>query len=88
VYPHPPFKRGSEGLDPFAQKLADVFTSAANLAGVPAMSFPASLENGLPIGMQLLARSHGEELLFRACADVERVFPAPRPPRFAADGSR
>ncbi len=88
VYTHPPFKRGGAELDPFAQKLADIYTSAANLAGIPAMSFPAALAGGLPIGMQFLAPSFGEERLFTACADFERVFPAPRPPLFAADGGR
>ncbi len=47
VYPVPPFARGSVEADPFTQKLADVFTCAANLAGLPAMSFPAGVENGL-----------------------------------------
>ena len=52
VYPCAAFKSGDEGLDPFAQKLSDIFTSLANMGGLPALSFPVSVENGLPVGMQ------------------------------------
>ena len=82
VYPIPPFERGSKLVDPFTQKMADIFTSAANLAALPALAFPASVENGLPIGMQFLAPPFGEQSLFRACRAWERVFPCPEPPGF------
>jgi aspartyl-tRNA(Asn)/glutamyl-tRNA(Gln) amidotransferase subunit A len=84
VYPVPPFERGSADFDPFSQKLADIFTCAANLAGLPAMSFPAALESGLPIGMQFLAPPFAEELLFAACRQVEKAFPSPDAPGFPA----
>jgi len=84
VYPVPPFERGSAESDPFSQKLADIFTCAANLAGLPALSFPAAVESGLPIGMQLLAPPFAEELLFAACRQVEKAFPAPDAPGFPA----
>jgi aspartyl-tRNA(Asn)/glutamyl-tRNA(Gln) amidotransferase subunit A len=84
VYPVPPFERGSAESDPFSQKLADIFTCAANLAGLPAMSFPAAVESGLPIGMQFLAPPFAEDLLFAACRQVEKVFPAPDAPGFPA----
>jgi len=84
VYPVPPFERGSADFDPFSQKLADIFTCAANLAGLPAMSFPAALENGLPIGMQFLAPPFAEELLFAACRQLEKEFPSPDAPGFPA----
>ena len=84
VYPVPPFERGSAEFDPFSQKLADIFTCAANLAGLPAMSFPAAVESGLPIGMQFLAPPFAEELLFAACRQVEKAFPSPDAPGFPA----
>jgi aspartyl-tRNA(Asn)/glutamyl-tRNA(Gln) amidotransferase subunit A len=84
VYPVPPFERGSAESDPFSQKLADIFTCAANLAGLPAMSFPAAVESGLPIGMQFLAPPFAEELLFAACRQVEKAFPSPDAPGFPA----
>jgi aspartyl-tRNA(Asn)/glutamyl-tRNA(Gln) amidotransferase subunit A len=82
VYPVPPFERGSADSDPFSQKLADIFTCAANLAGLPALAFPAAVESGLPIGMQFLAPPFAEELLFAACRQVEKVFPPPDAPGF------
>lgn len=85
AYPCPPFKKGSEGLDPFAQKLSDIFTCSANLAGLPAMSFPASVEHGLPIGMQFLAPAFGEELLFKACERFESRFPSPDSPLYCVE---
>ena len=85
VYPIPPFARGSAEADAFSQKLADVFTCAANLAGLPAMSFPAGLENGLPIGMQLLAPPFSEGLLFTACRELETVYPSPDAPGYPAE---
>jgi aspartyl-tRNA(Asn)/glutamyl-tRNA(Gln) amidotransferase subunit A len=78
----PPFQRGSAEADPFTQKLADIFTCAANLAGIPALSFPAGLENGLPIGMQFLAPAFSEGLLFSACRQLERVAPPPDAPGY------
>jgi aspartyl-tRNA(Asn)/glutamyl-tRNA(Gln) amidotransferase subunit A len=84
VYPVPPFERASAEADPFSQKLADIFTCAANLAGLPAMAFPAAVEEGLPIGMQFLAPPFAEELLFAACRQVEKAFPCPDAPGFPA----
>jgi aspartyl-tRNA(Asn)/glutamyl-tRNA(Gln) amidotransferase subunit A len=84
VYPVPPFARGSAEADPFSQKLADIFTCAANLAGLPALSFPAGLESGLPIGMQFLGPAFSEGLLFSACRELEQSFPSPDAPGFPA----
>ncbi|MGA2762450.1 MAG: Asp-tRNA(Asn)/Glu-tRNA(Gln) amidotransferase subunit GatA [Spirochaetia bacterium] len=82
VYPVPPFERGGADFDPFSQKLADIFTCSANLAGLPAMSFPAGKENGLPIGMQFLAPAFAEGLLLEACRQMEKVFPSPDAPGY------
>jgi aspartyl-tRNA(Asn)/glutamyl-tRNA(Gln) amidotransferase subunit A len=85
VYPLPPFVRGSTEADPFTQKLADIFTCSANLAGLPALSFPAGVENGLPVGMQFLAPAFAEDRLFDACRELEKSFPSPDPPAFPAE---
>lgn len=82
VYPVPPFKSGSADADPFSQKLADIFTCSANLAGLPAMSFPASVRGGLPIGMQLIAPAFAEPRLFEACRAFGAVFGPKDPPGF------
>jgi aspartyl-tRNA(Asn)/glutamyl-tRNA(Gln) amidotransferase subunit A len=88
VYPVPPFAPGSAEADPFAQKLADVYTCSANLAGLPALAFPAALEAGLPIGMQLVAPPFAESRLFEACRALEGIFPSPDPPGFPRERSR
>jgi aspartyl-tRNA(Asn)/glutamyl-tRNA(Gln) amidotransferase subunit A len=80
VFPTQAFLRGQGGLDQFQQKLADRFTTAANLAGLPAFSFPAAVEDGLPVGMQFLAPAFGEARLFEIVRLYEERFPRPLPP--------
>lgn len=82
TFPTQAFGRGDKGMTPFQQKLADKFTCSANLAGIPALSFPSSVENGLPVGMQFLAPSFEEGRLFEAAKAYEKQFPAPKAPEF------
>ncbi|MFW2571699.1 amidase family protein, partial [Legionella sp. 29fVS95] len=56
------FKLG-EKTDPIQNYLADVFTVAVNLAGLPALSIPAGFSRGLPIGMQLIGNHFSEAQL-------------------------
>jgi aspartyl-tRNA(Asn)/glutamyl-tRNA(Gln) amidotransferase subunit A len=72
-------------MDAFTQKLSDIFTCSANLAGLPAMSFPAGVEGGLPVGLQFMAPAFAEELLFEACAIFEKHFPSPDSPLYDAE---
>jgi len=69
------FKLGERLQDPVQMYLADVFTVSANLAGIPAISVPCGLVEGLPAGLQLTGRQFGEATLFRAAAVYERVRP-------------
>ncbi len=57
------FALGDRISDPIQMYLGDVFTVSANLAGIPAISVPAGISNGLPIGMQLQAPVFSESLL-------------------------
>ncbi|MCW8443874.1 Asp-tRNA(Asn)/Glu-tRNA(Gln) amidotransferase subunit GatA [Fluoribacter gormanii] len=59
------FKLGEKVADPIQNYLADVFTVAANLAGLPAISIPAGFAEGLPIGMQLMGKHFGESRLLQ-----------------------
>ncbi len=62
--PTPPFKLGDHSSDPIAMYLGDIFTVQANLVGIPAISLPiTNTEDGLPIGMQLMAGKFEEEKL-------------------------
>ncbi len=64
-----------------------VFTAPFNITGQPAMSVPTSTSGDLPIGVQLVAATGREDLLFRVVAELEQVRPwAGRTPRwFFAD---
>jgi aspartyl-tRNA(Asn)/glutamyl-tRNA(Gln) amidotransferase subunit A len=79
VFPTQAFGRGEAGLSPFAQKAADIYTCSANLAGLPALAFPAALEEGLPVGVQLLGRSFSEGALFDIAEQYEKAHPFPHP---------
>ena len=52
--------------------LNDVFTVPANLAGLPGISVPAGLsDEGLPLGLQVLAPAFDEETMFRVAGVLE-----------------
>jgi aspartyl-tRNA(Asn)/glutamyl-tRNA(Gln) amidotransferase subunit A len=70
--PGPAFKIG-EKADPLEMKLADVCTLPVNMAGIPGISLPCGFLNGLPVGLQILARAYDEETLFRAATAYEQA---------------
>ena len=70
--PTPAFALGAKS-DPYEMYLSDVFTVTANLAGVPAMSLPAGLVDGLPIGVQLLAAHFEEARMIAVAYALERA---------------
>jgi aspartyl-tRNA(Asn)/glutamyl-tRNA(Gln) amidotransferase subunit A len=84
VFPTRAFGRGPSSLSPFAQKAADLYTCCANLAGLPAVSFPASVEGGLPVGVQLLGRAFSEGRLLTMVEAYEAVHPFPHPAGYKA----
>ncbi|MDP6660142.1 MAG: Asp-tRNA(Asn)/Glu-tRNA(Gln) amidotransferase subunit GatA [Alphaproteobacteria bacterium] len=87
--PSPAFAIGEKMDDPIAMYLNDVFTVPASLAGLPAASIPAGLSgDGLPLGLQLIARPFDEETMFRAARAVEdaAAFDA-EPTLMVGDGS-
>ena len=58
---------GEKFEDPLAMYLSDIYTVPINLSTVPAMSIPCGFSReGLPIGMQLIARPFNEQVLFQA----------------------
>lgn len=67
ITPTTAFKIGEYTLDPVSLYLADLFSVQANLAGVPAISIPSGKDQqGLPIGLQLIADNFQEEKLIAA----------------------
>ena len=60
------FKIGERMDNPLAMYLSDIYTISVNLAGVPAVSVPCGFNNeGLPIGLQIIAKPFDEEMIFR-----------------------
>jgi aspartyl-tRNA(Asn)/glutamyl-tRNA(Gln) amidotransferase subunit A len=60
-------------------------STPANLCGLPSLSvFCGQGEGGLPVGLQITGRPHGDELVLRLGAAVERLMPPAPPPRFIA----
>ncbi len=69
------FRFGEKIDDPLAMWLNDITTIPANLAGVPGMSIPVGLaaEDGLPVGLQLMAPARADDRLYRIGATVEAL---------------
>jgi aspartyl-tRNA(Asn)/glutamyl-tRNA(Gln) amidotransferase subunit A len=75
--PSPAFKLGEKMSDPLQMYLADIFTNAANLAGICGISIPcgfAEPESGkkLPIGLQLLGKALDESRIFQIAHAYEQ----------------
>jgi aspartyl-tRNA(Asn)/glutamyl-tRNA(Gln) amidotransferase subunit A len=74
VSPFPAFKIGEKVDDPVAMYLADIYTVTGSLAGIPCMSVPCGVTpDGLPVGLQILARHFDETTMFRVADAYERA---------------
>jgi aspartyl-tRNA(Asn)/glutamyl-tRNA(Gln) amidotransferase subunit A len=72
--PSAAFAQGEKMDDPITMYLNDLFTVPADLAGVPAMSVPGGLDaDGLPLGLQIIARPFDEATMFAVAAALERA---------------
>jgi aspartyl-tRNA(Asn)/glutamyl-tRNA(Gln) amidotransferase subunit A len=67
------FELGARTANPLAMYAADVLTIPSNMAGLPGLSIPCGLSEGLPVGFQLVGRQFSENLLFRAGHALERA---------------
>ena len=67
------FELGEKAANPLAMYLADLLTIPSNMAGLPGMSIPCGLSNGLPVGLQLIGPQLSENLLFRVGHALERA---------------
>ena len=71
--PSAAFALGEKQDDPVTMYLNDVFTVPANLAGLPGISVPAGFsEDGLPLGLQILANAFCEDTLYRVASSIEK----------------
>jgi aspartyl-tRNA(Asn)/glutamyl-tRNA(Gln) amidotransferase subunit A len=67
------FKLGEKSSDPLEMYLNDIYTTSANLAGIPGINIPIGKDsNGLPIGTQLLANQFDELSLLQMSSFIEK----------------
>ena len=67
------FKLGERTENPLAMYVADLLTIPSNMAGLPGISIPCGLSEGLPVGFQLIGPQFGENTIFRAGHALEQA---------------
>jgi aspartyl-tRNA(Asn)/glutamyl-tRNA(Gln) amidotransferase subunit A len=67
------FRIGEKVDDPLAMYANDICAVPANLAGIPAISVPGGLSEGLPVGVQLMSNHFTEPMLLRAARAAEEI---------------
>ena len=82
--PTAPFAIGEKSDDPVAMYLNDIFTVSSDLAGLPAISVPAGLSEGLPAGLQIIGRGFDEETVLRVAGVLESAAAFTHLPSFVA----
>jgi len=84
------FRLGEKMDDPLAMYLNDVYTVPANLAGIPGISIPCGLADGLPVGLQILSKHFDEAGVLRVAHAYQLAtdWHLKRPPLAVARGKR
>lgn len=67
------FPIGDRAADPLAMYASDLLTIPSCMAGLPGLSIPVGLSDGLPVGLQLIGPQFAENVLFRAGHALERA---------------
>lgn len=67
------FKIGEKTKDPLTMYANDILTIPVNLAGVPAISVPCGLSNGLPVGLQIIGKHFDESTVYRVAHAFEQA---------------
>jgi aspartyl-tRNA(Asn)/glutamyl-tRNA(Gln) amidotransferase subunit A len=67
------FELGAKTANPLAMYLSDVLTIPSNMAGLPGLSIPCGLSEGLPVGFQLIGPQFSENRLFHVGHALERA---------------
>ena len=65
------FRFGAKTSDPVSMYLSDACTLPVNMAGLPGISIPCGLSEGMPVGLQLIGPAWSELMLFRAARAFE-----------------
>jgi len=81
--PSTAFKLGDHASNPLAMYLADIATIPVNMAGLPAISVPCGLDDGMPVGLQIVGPAFGEQRIldvayaYQKMSDFPTRFQAP-----------
>lgn len=65
------FKLGEKTGDPLTMYLSDICTIPVNLAGLPGISIPCGMSDGLPVGLQIIGPAFSEDRLLQAARSAE-----------------
>ena len=82
------FTAGARTADPLAMYVCDICTIPANLAGLPAISIPCGLSDGLPVGFQLIGPAFSENRMLEAAHAIEGAVGFDTAPQFTGPGAR
>jgi aspartyl-tRNA(Asn)/glutamyl-tRNA(Gln) amidotransferase subunit A len=66
------FKIGEKVDDPLTMYMNDILTIPVNLAGLPAISVPCGLSDGLPVGLQIIGKAFDESTILRVAHAYEQ----------------
>ena len=67
------FKLGEKAADPLAMYLTDLLTIPSNMAGLPSLSLPCGLSEGLPVGLQLIGPQFSENTIYKVAHALEQA---------------
>jgi aspartyl-tRNA(Asn)/glutamyl-tRNA(Gln) amidotransferase subunit A len=73
TYPSVAFDIGEKIEDPISMYLADIYTVAVNLAGLPGLSVPCGFVNGLPVGLQMIGKHFDEAHLLNIAHQYQHI---------------
>ena len=71
--PNVAFNKGERSDDPIAMYLSDIYTIAANLAGLPGMSVPAGFADNMPVGLQIIGNYFAESRLLNVAHQYQMI---------------
>ncbi|GAC1386605.1 MAG: Asp-tRNA(Asn)/Glu-tRNA(Gln) amidotransferase subunit GatA [Candidatus Saccharimonadales bacterium] len=71
--PSTAFKIGANTHDPLQMYLTDIMTVAANIVGIPAISIPGGLVDGLPVGLQIMGRQRQDKSLLDLAKHIQEI---------------
>jgi len=82
------FKIGERANDPLSMYLADIYTVSVNIAGLPAISIPCGLSDGLPVGLQIIGKHFDEGTILNVAYAFEKAHKFDAKPQAIGGGEK